>query len=116
LILSRTAITIASAAFAAAGVLVQLDAQWRAGSGMCIGLGRDDILVLLRELNDELRRRGVHADLLLVGGAAIAVAYEGDSLTVGTKVQCLLAEIVDALDGEHLPPTPENLDGPLGGH
>jgi Homeodomain-like domain len=146
--------------------------QRRAGPGMSTGHGRDDIPVLFGELDDELRRRGAHADLFLVGGAAIAVAddgarstrgldavflptevvrraaqavaerrglasdwlndavkrflpgpdpdatrhYEGDSLTVdvaSARVKCLLAEIVDALAGERLPPTPGNVGGSL---
>jgi len=43
---------------------------------MSTGFSRDDINVLLDELNDELRGHGAHADLFLVGGAAIAVAYD----------------------------------------
>jgi hypothetical protein len=43
---------------------------------MSAGLGRDDIRGLLDDLNDELAVRGARADLFLVGGAAIAVAYD----------------------------------------
>jgi hypothetical protein len=40
------------------------------------GLGREDIRALLDDLSIELRARGVRADVFLVGGAAIAVAYD----------------------------------------
>jgi hypothetical protein len=43
---------------------------------MTVGLGRDDIRMLLDDLSDELAARGAKADLFLVGGAAIAVAYD----------------------------------------
>jgi hypothetical protein len=43
---------------------------------MTAGLSREDIRGLLDDLNEELGTRGVHADLFLVGGAAIAVAYD----------------------------------------
>lgn len=43
---------------------------------MSQGLGRDEIRVLLDELSAELAARGARADLFLVGGAAIAVAYD----------------------------------------
>lgn len=43
---------------------------------MSVGLGREDIRALLDDLSEELSARGVRADLFLVGGAAIAVAYD----------------------------------------
>ncbi len=43
---------------------------------MSVGLGRDEIITLLDELNDELHRHDVHADVFLVGGAALALAYD----------------------------------------
>ena len=39
-------------------------------------LSRDDILVLLEVLGAELDLRGHHGDLFLVGGAAMALAYD----------------------------------------
>jgi transposase-like protein len=66
-----------------------------------IGLGRDDITSLLDELNDELRRRGAHADLFLVGGAALALAYDMtrstrdlDAVFLPTDVVRQAAEVV----------------------
>jgi hypothetical protein len=38
-------------------------------------LSRDDIVMVLGELADELEAQGVQGDLFLVGGAAMAVAY-----------------------------------------
>jgi Nucleotidyltransferase of unknown function (DUF6036) len=38
-------------------------------------LNRDDIAALLDELAGELEAEGVHGDLFLVGGAAMALAY-----------------------------------------
>ncbi|GAA2371001.1 hypothetical protein Cme02nite_44810 [Catellatospora methionotrophica] len=43
---------------------------------MSVGLGRADIRALLDDLSAELASRGARADLFLVGGAAIAVAYD----------------------------------------
>jgi hypothetical protein len=40
------------------------------------GLGREEIRALLDDLSAELRVRGAKADVFLVGGAAIAVAYD----------------------------------------
>jgi Nucleotidyl transferase AbiEii toxin, Type IV TA system len=44
-------------------------------------LSRDDIRELLDHLSAELARRGARADLFLVGGAAIAVAYDSARAT-----------------------------------
>jgi hypothetical protein len=43
---------------------------------MSTGLGREDIRALLDELSAELSSRGARAELFLVGGAALAVAYD----------------------------------------
>lgn len=43
---------------------------------MSVGLGRNDIRALLDDLSQELAAREARADLFLVGGAAIAVAYD----------------------------------------
>ena len=43
---------------------------------MSMGLDREDILSLLDDLNDELRGRGAHAELFLVGGAALTLVYD----------------------------------------
>lgn len=43
---------------------------------MSAGLGRDDIRSLLDALSAELEARGARAELFLVGGAALAVAYD----------------------------------------
>jgi hypothetical protein len=42
-------------------------------------LNRDDIATLLDELASELEAEGVHGDLFLVGGAAMALAYNQQS-------------------------------------
>jgi hypothetical protein len=39
-------------------------------------LGREQILAVLRDLADELDRRGVRAEVFLVGGAAMTLAYD----------------------------------------
>lgn len=41
-----------------------------------IALSRDDIASLLQELSDELEQRNAQADIFLVGGAAMALAYD----------------------------------------
>src|SRR5271156_5607662 len=43
---------------------------------MTTGLGREDIRALLDDLSAELAERGARAELFLVGGAALAVAYD----------------------------------------
>lgn len=48
---------------------------------MTTGLSRSDIHQLLSDLDAELARRGARADLFLVGGAAIAVAYDARRAT-----------------------------------
>ncbi|WP_225438758.1 hypothetical protein [Candidatus Frankia nodulisporulans] len=45
------------------------------------GLDRESIAGLLQELNDELGRRGAKADLFLVSGAALALAYHAHRST-----------------------------------
>lgn len=39
-------------------------------------LTKEEIEILLSHLSDELERRGAQADLFLVGGAAMALAYD----------------------------------------
>lgn len=39
-------------------------------------LGREQILAVLRDLADELDRQGVRAEVFLVGGAAMTLAYD----------------------------------------
>jgi hypothetical protein len=48
---------------------------------MSTGLGRENIRALLDDLSAELAARGARAELFLVGGAALAVAYDGTRAT-----------------------------------
>ena len=48
---------------------------------MSTGLGREDIRALLDDLSAELAARGARAELFLVGGAALAVAYDATRAT-----------------------------------
>ncbi len=48
---------------------------------MSTGLGREDIRELLDDLSQELAARGARAELFLVGGAALAVAYDASRST-----------------------------------
>ena len=48
---------------------------------MSTGLGREDIRALLDELSAELSARGARAELFLVGGAALAAAYDATRAT-----------------------------------
>ena len=48
---------------------------------MSTGLGREDIRALLDELSAELSARNARAELFLVGGAALAVAYDATRAT-----------------------------------
>jgi hypothetical protein len=58
------------------------------------GLRRDDIRGLFDDLSDALASRGARADLFLVGGAAIAVAYDGARSTRDLDAVFLPAEVV----------------------
>jgi methylmalonyl-CoA mutase cobalamin-binding subunit len=44
-------------------------------------LTRDDIQGLLHELAEELQRRGITAEVFLVGGAAMVLAYDRERAT-----------------------------------
>jgi hypothetical protein len=44
-------------------------------------MGRDDLLELLRDLGGRLQQRGLSADLYVVGGAAIALAFDHRRVT-----------------------------------
>jgi hypothetical protein len=46
------------------------------------GLDHESIIGPLQELNDELGRRGAKADLFLVGGAALALAYDAKRISL----------------------------------
>ena len=48
---------------------------------MSAGLGREDIRALLDDLSAELAARGARAEVFLVGGAALAVAYDATRAT-----------------------------------
>lgn len=48
---------------------------------MNVRFDRSGIESLLRELADELNRRGAQADLFLVGGGAMALAYDSRRAT-----------------------------------
>jgi hypothetical protein len=48
---------------------------------MSPGLGREGIRALLDDLSQELAARGARAELFLVGGAALAVAYDATRAT-----------------------------------
>jgi hypothetical protein len=61
---------------------------------MSIGLGRDDIRALLDDLSQELAARGARADLFLVGGAAIAVAYDSARSTRDLDAVFLPTDVV----------------------
>jgi len=44
-------------------------------------MGRDDVLRLLNELSERLGARGIRGELFIVGGAAMALAYDGSRTT-----------------------------------
>ena len=69
---------------------------------MSVGLGRDDIRALLDDLSNELAARGARADLFLVGGAAIAVAYDEARATRDLDAVFLPTTVVR----EAAPPSP----------
>ncbi|MCK9897998.1 DUF6036 family nucleotidyltransferase [Frankia sp. AgB32] len=60
------------------------------------GLDRESIADLLQELNDELGRRGAKADLFLVGGAALALAYDAHRSTRDLDAVFLPTDVVRA--------------------
>jgi uncharacterized nucleotidyltransferase DUF6036 len=61
---------------------------------MSPGLGRDDIRALLDDLSAELAARGARAELFLVGGAALAVAYDATRATRDLDAVFIPTEVV----------------------
>ena len=61
---------------------------------MSPGLGRDDIRALLDDLSGELAARGARAELFLVGGAAVAVAYDASRSTRDLDAVFIPSDIV----------------------
>jgi Nucleotidyltransferase of unknown function (DUF6036) len=61
---------------------------------MSVGLGRQQIRMLLDDLSAELAARGARADLFLVGGAAIAIAYDSARATRDLDAVFLPTEVV----------------------
>ncbi len=61
---------------------------------MSVGLGREQIRMLLDDLSTELAARGARADLFLVGGAEIAIAYDSARATRDLDAVFLPTEVV----------------------
>ena len=61
---------------------------------MSAGLGREDIRALLDDLSAELAARGARAELFLVGGAALAVAYDAARSTRDLDAVFIPADVV----------------------
>jgi hypothetical protein len=61
---------------------------------MSPGLGREDISALLDDLSQELAARGARAELFLVGGAALAVAYDATRATRDLDAVFIPSEVV----------------------
>jgi len=61
---------------------------------MSAGLGREDIRALLDDLSRELAARGARAELFLVGGAALAVAYDATRATRDLDAVFVPSEVV----------------------
>jgi hypothetical protein len=76
---------------------------------MNTGLGREDIRALLDDLSAELAARGARAELFLVGGAALAVAYDATRATRDLDAVFIPAdggeggvELRELVPGDHL--------------
>jgi methylmalonyl-CoA mutase cobalamin-binding subunit len=61
---------------------------------MRAGLGREEIRALLDDLSAELAARGARAELFLVGGAALAVAYDAARATRDLDAVFMPTEVV----------------------
>jgi hypothetical protein len=61
---------------------------------MRAGLGREDIRALLDALSAELAARRARAELFLVGGAALAVAYDAARATRDLDAVFVPADVV----------------------
>ena len=61
---------------------------------MRAGLGRKEIRALLDDLSGELAARGARAELFLVGGAALAVAYDATRATRDLDAVFMPTEVV----------------------
>jgi hypothetical protein len=66
---------------------------------MSVELNAEDIRVLLDDLSAELAARGARADLFLVGGAALAVAYDQSRSTRDLDAVFLPTDVVRAAAG-----------------
>jgi hypothetical protein len=67
---------------------------------MSSGLGRDDIRALLDDLSAELAMRGARAELFLVGGAALAVAYDAARSTRDLDAVFIPSDVVRQAPGK----------------
>ena len=74
---------------------------------MSTGLGREDIRALLDDLSAELAARGARAELFLVRGAALAVAYDA------TRATRDLDAVFDPSEGEVSPHRNRGLDASI---
>jgi Nucleotidyltransferase of unknown function (DUF6036) len=61
---------------------------------MRAGLGREEIRALLDDLSAELAARDARAELFLVGGAALAVAYDATRATRDLDAVFMPTEVV----------------------
>lgn len=61
---------------------------------MKAGLGREDTRTLLDDPSEELKARGARAELFLVGGAALAVAYDATRSTLDIDAVFIPSDIV----------------------
>jgi methylmalonyl-CoA mutase cobalamin-binding subunit len=75
------------------------------GSGHRSELDAGSVLGLLQELSDRLAARGAQAQLFVVGGAAMALAYDQDRLTRDVDTLFvpapLVREIAQEMSAEH---------------
>jgi len=66
-------------------------------------MNRDDIIYLLKQLNEKLRLREIFGEIYILGGSAICLAYDGDRATKDidalfhpkTEIYELIYEIAD---------------------
>lgn len=74
-------------------------------SGRDVALDREQLISLLTELGEELDARGVQAQMFVVGGAAIALAYSTRRLTADVdgvfEPKSVIYEAARAVAGRH---------------
>ena len=65
---------------------------------MTYSFGKSDLIDAFERLDEELSRRGVRAELFVVGGAAMAIAYDARRTTTDVDAIFVPSEVVRRIE------------------